>query len=285
MSFEEALNTLLTEMFRESVRLLLPYLLIVIVLGLFVEMAQTGMLLALKSLIPSGKKLNVITNVKNVFSKKNLVEFLKSNIKIVALSAIVYSILKAELGTLITLPLAGLAGVGVAFAMLLKSLMVQVAVGYVVIALADFAWQRKNHVKQLMMSKDEVKQEYKQAEGDPHIKHERKHLHQEMLEEGGAVHKTRDASVVVTNPTHLAIALRYVQAQTPLPIVLAKGEGALAERMVAAARAQGIPVLQNIPLARALMKNASVNQYIPTELIEPVAQVLLLVQELGSNEE
>ncbi len=284
MQFEDALNVVLTQLLRDSVALLLPYLLIVIGLGLFVELLQTGMLVSVKAAMPSGKKLNVINNVKNIFGKKNLVEFLKSNLKIAVLSAVLYVILRDALPILMTIPQAGLAGVGVALGMLLKSLMVKVSVAYAIIAAADFAWQRHQHTKDLMMSKDEVKQEYKEAEGDPHIKHQRKHLHQEMLQEG-AVQKTRQASVVVTNPTHLAIAIQYEDGKTPLPIVLAKGEGALAARMVQAAREAGIPVLENVPLAWALMDTAAIDQYIPSELIEPVAEVLRMVRNISRNQE
>jgi len=134
------------------------------------------------------------------------------------------------------------------------------------------------------MSKEEVKQEYKEMEGDPHIKHKRKHLHQEMVMHG-ATGQARKASVVVTNPTHLAVALYYEPDETPLPLVLAKGEGTLAEAMMQAAREAGVPVMQNIPLARALMAQAQPDQYIPSELIEPVAEVLRLVRKLAAEQE
>lgn len=284
MDFNSAVNVVASTLMRESVFMLAPFLLIVIILGLFIELVQTGLLLSFKAMMPSGKKLNVASNVKNVFSAKNLMEFFKNNLKIIMLSVIVYLLLEDALPTLMTLPQAGLTGVGVATAALLKSMMLHVALGYAIIALADFAWQRHQYVKGLMMTKDEVKQEYKQAEGDPQIKHQRKHLHQEMLEQG-AVNSTRNASVVVTNPTHLAIAILYEKEKTPLPIVLAKGEGNLASRMVAAAREEGIPILQNIPLAHALMNTAQAEQYIPSDLIEPVAEVLRLVQEMKESEE
>jgi type III secretion protein U len=102
-----------------------------------------------------------------------------------------------------------------------------------------------------------------------------------MMQEG-AVHSARKASVLVTNPTHLAIAIRYDKDKTPLPVVLAKGEGALAERMMVAAREAGVPILQNIPLAHALMDTAQLDQYIPSELIEAVAEVLRLVQDMNT---
>ncbi|HSV46782.1 MAG TPA: EscU/YscU/HrcU family type III secretion system export apparatus switch protein, partial [Ramlibacter sp.] len=284
MNFEDAVNVVATKLMHDAIRILAPFLLIVIGLGLFIELVQTGMLFAFKAMMPSAKKLNVINNVKNVFAMKNLMEFIKNNIKIAFLSALIYIILRDAIPTLMTLPQAGLTGVAIALGTLLKVMIVNVSVGYIVIALADFAWQRHQHVKGLMMSKDEIKQEYKEAEGDPHIKHQRKHLHQEMLQEG-AVHATKKASVVVTNPTHLAIAIQYDKDKTPLPVVVAKGEGWLAERMIKAAHEEGIPVLQNIPLAHALMDTAALDQYIPSELIEPVAQVLRLVQDMNRPQE
>jgi len=117
-------------------------------------------------------------------------------------------------------------------------------------------------------------------EGDPQIKSMRKQLHQEMLQ-NDAVQQSRNATVLVTNPTHLAVALRYDQDDTPLPLVLAKGEGALATAMIKAAREAGVPVMQNIPLAHALFNEAEVSQYIPSDLIEPVAAVLRLVRQLA----
>lgn len=115
-------------------------------------------------------------------------------------------------------------------------------------------------------------------------KHKRKELHRELMEHGEA-ENTRRASVVVTNPTHLAVAIAYEKDITPLPLVLAKGEDAQAFRIAAIARECGIPVMQDIPLARALMKNAAVNDYIPADLIEPVAQVLRAVRELKQRED
>ncbi len=160
--------------------------------------------------------------------------------------------------------------------------MVNVAVVYLVVGIADIAWQRFSYKKELMMTKDEVKREYKESEGDPHIKGARKHLHQELMM-SGTVEKTRKASVVVTNPTHIAIALHYDDEKTPLPMVLAKGTDLVARRIIEIAHEEGIPVMQNIPLARALNEHAQVDQYVPTELLEPVAEVLRVVRQLAKD--
>ena len=284
MDFDAAADALIGGLTRGAIEILLPFIGIVIVVGIFIEMVQVGVLFAFKAIQPSGKKLNVAENLKNLFAAKSWVELLKSVLKIGVVGSVIWLLLAHEIGGLLTIPRAGVQGVGVAVGALMATLFKQVAVAYFVIAGFDFVYQRLQHRKQLMMSKDEVHREYKEMEGDPHIKHKRRHLHQEMLAEG-AVHAARNASVVVTNPTHLAVALRYDGPEaTPLPVVLAKGEGALAQRMKAAAIEAGVPVMQNIPLARALMRDAVAEQYIPAELVEPVAEVLRAVREMKDED-
>jgi len=284
LPFEAAVNVVVTKLVQEATLIMLPVLGIVIGLGLFIELVQTGMLFSFKAIMPSAKKLNIITNIKNIVSVKNLVEFLKSTLKIVFLTVLLTIVLKDALPMLMTLPGGGTSGLSAALGTLLTVMIINVAVAYAAISAADYAWQKHQHIKGLMMSKEEVKQEYKEAEGDPRIKQMRRHLHKEMLQEA-AVDNSRRATVVVTNPTHLAIAILYDKDTTPLPVVLAKGEGILAERMIQAAREAGVPVLQNIPLAHALMDDAQLEQYIPSELIEAVAQVLRLVQDMNRQPE
>src|SRR5690606_20109396 len=219
MPFELALKTALEATLNEALALVLPFVLIVLGIGMFSEFLQVGIVLAFKKLIPSGQKLNPASNIKNIFSKKNLVEFLKSAFKIAFLSILVTLVVRDALPQLMSVPHSGLAGLQMGVGGMLRTLIVHVAIAYVIISLADFVWQRMQHRKQLMMSKEEVKQEYKEMEGDPHIKGKRKHLHQEMVMQG-AVHSARKATVVVTNPTHLAIALYYDPDETPLPVVL-----------------------------------------------------------------
>lgn len=277
MEFEAALRVLTVQFLRDGVRLLLPFLLIVVVVGLIAEMTQTRMLFAVKAIKPSGRKLNVVQNVKNIFGAKGWFEFFKSVLKIVILSAVVVVTLHGAMAELITLPLAGLDGVGVALQNLLTAVIVKVVVVYAFIALADWVWQHRYHRKQLMMSIDEVRRESKEDEGDPHLKRERRSLHRRMLE-SQALEQARSASVLVTNPIHLAIALQYKAGETPLPLVTAMGEGALAASMVEAAREAGVPVMENVPLAWELRRRASIEHYIPVELIEPVAEVLRMVR-------
>ncbi len=279
--FRASAEILLTQFVRESISLTWPFLLIVLVVGIFAETIQTGILFAFEAIKPSAKKLNVISNAKNMFSKKNLIEFLKNNLKVIVLCVVIWILVKDSLSLLMFVPERGIPELGSLVGQLIKQMIVYVGLTYIAMSLADLLWQRKEHTKQLMMSKDEVKQEYKTMEGDPHVKSHRKQLYHELLSES-AVERSRTASVIITNPTHLAIAVLYEDERTPLPMVVAKGEGALAERMVEAAKQAGVPVMQDVPVARALFESAAVDQYIPSDLIEPVAAVLRLVRQLGS---
>ena len=279
LPFELALKTALEASLREALLVLTPMVLIVLVVGFLGEFLQIGLVLAFKKLKPSGQKLNPIGNLKNIFSRRNGVEFLKSVTKILFLSVLVTLVVRDALPPLMSVPHSGLAGLRTGVGEMLYILIANVALAYSMIAIVDLVWQRRQHRRQLMMSKQEVKQEYKEMEGNPHIKSKRRHLHQEMLMHG-AVQNARTATVLVTNPTHLAIALYYDQEETPLPVVTAKGEGALALEMMRAAREAGVPIMQNIPLARSLMEHGELDQFIPSELVEPVAEVLRLVRSL-----
>lgn len=277
--FRQAISIIIVEMLQTAIQILLPVLLIVLVLGIFIEGFQTGLNISFEALKPSAKKLNVLNNAKNIFSKNNFVEFLKNFLKVSIISFLTYVLVKDSLGLLMAIPYEGMEVLGLLIGELLTKMIITIGLAYFIISMADFLWQRHQYRKKLMMSKDEVKQEYKSSEGDPLIKSQRRGLHMEMLA-NDAVSSTRKASVLVTNPTHLAIALRYDEGDTPLPVVLAKGEGALAERMMEAAKESGVPIMQNIPLARALFEQADLDHYIPSDLIEPVAEVLKLVESL-----
>jgi type III secretion protein U len=280
--FHEAVGALVSESLRKGILLLLPFLGIVLGIGIFAETLQVGVVFAFEAIKPSAKKLNVGENAKNMVSKKNLVEFLKNCLKVGFLSALMYVVIRGEIVDLLSLPKAGIAGVGIAIAVLLKVLIVNVAVVYLILGLADLVYQRFAYTKGLMMTKDEVKREYKEAEGDPHIKGARKHLHQELMM-SGMVEKTRKATVLVTNPTHIAIALYYDEEKTPLPVVLAKGTDLVAQRMIAIAREEGIPVMQNVPLARALHEHAQLEQYVPSDMLAPIAEVLRLLKQIANG--
>ena len=227
--------------FHVAVSIVAPLVGLVMAVALVANLGQVGILFAFKGAMPKLENVSPSKWFQKVFSMKNLVEFLKNIIKVTVLGVA--------------------AGV------------------FCVIAAVDYLFQKWQYTKNHMMSKDEVKREYKEMEGDPQVKGKRKQLHQEMLSQN-ALGNVRKAKVLVTNPTHYAVALDYEKDRTPLPVILAKGEGFLAQRMIRVAQEEGIPIMRNVPLARSLFENGTENAYIPKDLIGPVAEVLRWVQSL-----
>lgn len=261
-----------------AISLLAPLMAAVIITGIVANVLQTGFLFSPKALAVELSKINPATQIKQMFSVKNLVEFLKSIIKIGVLGLLLYLVIKNGLRDLLLSGPCGLDCVIQVTGALTKEVVYTTIAIFLIIAAADYFFQYFQHIKQLRMSKDEVKREYKEMEGDPLIKSKRHHLHQELMMENTA-QKAGTASVLVTNPTHIAVALYYKSEETPLPLVVAKGQGFVAQRMIEVAQHADVPVMQNIPLARGLYAEADIDQYIPSSLIEPVAEVLRWVQE------
>jgi type III secretion protein U len=244
--------------------------------------AQTGFLFAPKAAAPKLENLSPAKWFKKVFSIKNLVEFAKNIIKVALLAGIAYTVLEKFIPTLFDIPQGGLSAMWLVLGSASGELVLKCAGGFAVIAALDFLYQKYKWTQDHMMSMDEVKREFKESEGDPQVKGKRKQLHQEMIQQG-QISNTRKAKVLVTNPTHFAIALDYEKDKTPLPIILAKGEGALAQRMIQVAKEEGIPIMRNVPLAHALYEQGTENAYIPKDLIGPVAEVLRWVQSLQNH--
>lgn len=282
LPFHIALEVAVAEIGRIAIRILVPILLIALAMGIFADMIQVGVNFAFEAVKPSGKKLNVAANAKNLFSKKNLVEFIKNIVKVTFLSVLIFLVVRGSLDTLMLVPPGGVPAIIAALGGLVSKIMAYTAVAYIIVAGFDLAFQRFHHTKELMMSKDEVKREYKEMGGDPHIKGKRKQLHQELMTTN-MVEQTRKASVVITNPSHIAVALYYNRDETPLPVVMAKAEGAVARRIMQVAEEEGIPIMRNVDLARALYAEAELNQYVPSDLLEPVAEVLRWVQQLDER--
>jgi type III secretion protein U len=257
---------------------------IVFVVAILSNAIQVGVLFAFDGIKPKLDKLNPAAGFKRIFGMKNLIENLKSVLKVLFLSGLIIWIVYDAVGAAIRAPYCGLPCIEFVMAEMMKKIAIFTSAAFIIVAAFDYAFQKAQHIKSLKMTKDQVKREYKESEGDPLIKSKRRQLAQELVmsDQGSAVRK---ASVVVTNPTRIAIALRYVQGETPLPMVVAKGEHLNAERIIKIAKEAGIPIMENVPLARALMEEVEVDRYIPSELLEPVAEVLRWVRTLQAQKE
>lgn len=280
--FREVLAAFLLLAGRELVMVLLPWLAIVILMSIFGELVTAGPVFAPEKVHINFQKMDVVANVKNLFSARNLIEALKSIIKVAVLTAIVWKLVHDNLGTLMLLAGVGIQPVVTGFGVLLKTLLLATALIFTAIAGIDMVIQRKLFSRQQMMTKDEVKRERKESDGAPEIRRERRRQHTEIVQGGGG--RVRKPSVVVTNPTHLAVAVLYEQDETPLPIVLDKGAGLVAQAIVREARREGVPVIQHIPLARALVAQVEIDEPVPSHLFEMMIDVLKAVWEIAPAE-
>jgi len=239
-----------------------------------------GFLFSAEILSPKFTKLNPVTGFQNIFFKsRTYLELIKTLVKFAVILYIAYSTFMDVLRDVVLSARVGIPQVARLASKLLFGLLFKVGAVFVILGAADFLIQKKMHMKKLRMSKEEVKKEYKEDEGDPHIKHQRKHLHQQLLAEN-MVKNVPKANVVVVNPTHLAIALRYNEATMVAPQVTAKGERLIAQTIISIARKSQVPIVRNVPLAHSLIEVEEGNE-IPEGLYEPVAEILNWVYELA----
>ena len=250
------------------------------VVGIIANMVQIGFLFTLDPLKPDGKKLNPAEGAKRIFSMKNVFEFCKNCVKVLFLGYLIYKIILEAVPVLLPMCYGTLDDVYPVLKEVMKSLAAYTAFGYILIAVVDRLFQQKNFLKQMMMTKDEVKREYKEMEGSQEVKQAQRDFRNEILNGPDPRAATKKASVVVTNPTHLAVGIRYDAAEAPLPKVVVAGADREAKVIRDTAVREGIPIMENIPLARALYAKVKVDEFIPVELATPVAEVLKWVKAL-----
>lgn len=256
------------------------------IVGVAGEFLQVGALITTEKLKPGLDKMNPVEGLKKMFSLDNLFELAKTLIKTALILGITGLVLiggmdkYAEiLGAAGWSPLSPIGPAVAASAFdLMQSLTMQLIAGtfgvFLVIAFADTAWTRQRYIKKLMMSRRDIKQEFKDNEGDPMLKGQRKQMHEEWANQN-AVAAAGAANVLLTNPTHLAIALDYDPAECPVPVIAAKGEGPLAAAMRARAEEEGVPIVRNVPLARTIWSTANVNELVPQEHFDAIAEIIL----------
>lgn len=252
---------------------LAPLMLVIIAGSVVLSALQSGMLVSTYPLLPRLEKLNPATHLKRMLSMQGLVETAKSLLKVGLVALIVWIVLRGRFNEVLTLgqvpPAQTMAAVGrLAWELTLKTALIMVIVGA-----ADYAYQRFEHNKSLRMTREEMVKETRETEGDPQVRSQRRQKREQMLKDGMNA-RLPQAAVVLTNPTHVAVALYYRQGQSEAPVVVARGQGRVAARIKFLARRHGVPIKEEPPLARALYKACPLGAQVPQGLYRAVAVIL-----------
>lgn len=259
-----------------------PFLAVTAVLAVGVTFFQTKMLVAGESIKPKFSRINPLQGFKRLFSLRSVIEALKGILKISVLLFLIYnyfSHVALSFSRFLDMSL------GQACAILFQdivTLVIQIAVAFTALAFFDYLYQWWDYERQLKMSKQEIKEEYKQTEGDPQIKGKIKQIQRQRAQQR-MMQQVPGADVVIRNPTHFAVALRYHEEEDIAPVVLAKGMDELALRIVKVAEESGVHVVENVPLARTLYASVDIDRPIPPELYGAVAEVLVYVMKLDKK--
>lgn len=260
----------------QTLGIMTPALLAATAVTLLVAGAQGRGVLTAKPLEPKWSKLNPLTNAKNVWGTRALAELAKSLLKLTILGTVLWLALRGFMGRLPALIQQSPAAMAHEIQDTTVLLLAAAGGAYLVVAGADYAYQLWEHEKQLRMSKEEIRKEFKESEGDPLVKSRMRSMGRAMARKR-MLTQVATADVIITNPTHVAVALKYDPAIAPAPVVLAMGERKVAERIKQIAADAGVPRVENVPLARALLRTARVGQAIPPEFYVAVAEVLAFV--------
>lgn len=260
----------------------LPIAIITACVGVLVNFLVVGPVFSAEAIKFDIKKLNPVTNIKNIFKVRTLVELIKSILKITGAFILIYSVVYNSLPQIIATAAMPILGATEVFSGFLFKVIVRVGIFFIIVAILDLAFQKKNFMKEMKMEKFEVKQEYKDTEGDPQIKGKRKQLAQEIAYQEGPS-AARRAKAIVTNPTHLAIALEYLEEEEPSPRILTMGKDFIANKIIQIAQESNVPIMRNVPLAQTLFEKGQIGDYIPEETFEAVAEILQWLKRLDEE--
>lgn len=258
---------------------MMPLFITNIIAVLLVELLQTQFLFSFGPLEPKLEKLNPIEGFKKFFTLKQYVELVKSVIKMTVVVLLIWNVLKDKLEMILLSQQMALMQVMAFTGELVMKVIVRVGIFYLIIAVLDYVYQHYEHMKGLKMSKKEIKDEYKRLEGDPTVKRRQREAQRQMAQ-GRQMGAVPEADVVVTNPIHVAIAIKYQHNKMKAPKVVAKGKRLVAAEIRRVAELNFIPIVENPPLARSLYDVTDVGSYIPPNYYRAVAQILAFVYNL-----
>jgi len=256
--------------------IVLPVMIAVFVMAVLSNVLQVGWLLSWEAITPKLSKISPIKGIQQLFSLRTLVELFKSLAKLTLVGVIAYMTVKGEMDRLPSLADTGVQAILLYILKIAFKIFIKVSLAMLALAILDYAFQKWQFEKQLKMTKQEVKEEFKRTEGDPLVKSRIKKVQFEMAKRR-MMQEVPKADVIVTNPVHLAIAIRYDSTEMSAPKVLAKGAGAVAEKIKALAEGYDIPIVENRWLAQNLYKMVDIGNEIPAMLYQAVAEVLAYV--------
>lgn len=262
----------------------LPLLLMSMLLGIISHGVQTKFNITFKPLRPKFSKFNPINGIKKMFSPKKLVDLAKNLIKIALLMALLYNLLKKDIMEISRMFNMQVFASTARTLELVYSLVLRVCLAFAVVAFFDFIYQRWDYENNLKMTKQEVKDEYKNTEGNPEIKGRIRNVQRQMAM-SRMMQKVPQADVIIRNPTHFAVALRYDPHKDGAPLVLAKGQDAVAFRIIKIGEEHGVHVIENRPLARALYAACEIDREIPAEFYGAVAEILVYIYKVSNRED
>lgn len=276
---EMDIGSLTREVFSHFFRLTIPIFAVAVLLGIASNVSQVGFLFTGEPLVPKLEKINPIEGFKRIFSRKSLFDLFKSILKIAIIGTVTYIFLRSRIEHLLLL---FYQDVAISAKVMWETMVIMgliIGLVYILLAVLDFLYQRHEFEKKLKMSLRDIKDERKQMEGDPHV---RSKIRREQM----AIARQRmlqdvpSADVVITNPTEIAVALRYQQGEDVAPVLVAKGVELIAEQIRTIAKEHDVPIVENPPVARMIWKETELGEEIPVELYQAVAEILAMVYRL-----
>ncbi|NOY77219.1 MAG: flagellar biosynthesis protein FlhB [Calditrichaeota bacterium] len=280
---QDSIRAYATSLIAISLKLMAPLMLAILVIGVLSNVGQVGFLFTLEPVIPNPEKIDPIKGFQRIFSMRSVEELVKGVLKIAIIGYVMYRVIKGHYNDYFLLMDQG-TGQIISFMMkVIFQMAIWASLILVVLAVADFAFQKWNYMKDMRMTKQEVKEEMKEYEGDPQVKGHIRSLQREMARKR-MMSDVPKADVVITNPTHYAVALKYEPDGMDAPRVLAKGSRKLALKIKEIAKENGVPIVEDPPLARALFKSTEVGMEIPIDLFQSVAEVLAYIYRLKGKQ-
>jgi len=256
--------------------ILFPILLAVVIAAILGNVLQIGFMFSSEALTPQFSKIDPLKGFKRIFSLRSVMELIKSICKLCIVGAVAYIVVKGEMSNVLPLMEQSIWGMIIYFGRICFKVLLATTVVLVLLAIIDYIYQRWEYEKSLRMTKQEIKDEYKNTEGDPLIKSRIRRLQREAAQKR-MMSQVPKADVVITNPTHLAVAIKYDPDKMMAPTVVAKGANLIAEKIKQIAQENDVLLVEDRPLAQVLYKTVDINKLIPEDLYRAVAEVLAFV--------